>query len=244
MREITLFWIFKKGWLGFIKCGIIMRKIVIILSFFSSIAVSCGQETQKQLIEKRDTIVSNNQIEEERNTGIERKVKEALEFCEANDYNTDFCILINMKIHSGKFRFFVYDFKNTTIERSSLCAHGCGKDNKKSTEIQPLFGNDEGSFLTSLGKYKIGSRSYSQWGINVHYKLHGLDPSNSNAFKRVVVLHSFTPVSSSEIYPAHLPMGWSLGCPVIDDETMKLLDTKLKNSKKPVLLWIYNDDDK
>lgn len=219
---------------------ITMRKIIIILSFFSSIALSCGQETKNQSIEREGTIVTNNQVEEESNTGIEEKAKEAIEFCEANGYNTDFCILIDMSIHSGKYRFFVYDFKNQGIDRSSLCAHGCGKDNKKSTETQPVFSNDVGSYLSSLGKYKIGVRSYSQWGINVHYKLHGLEASNDNAFKRVVVLHSYTPVSSSEIYPAHLPMGWSLGCPVIDNETMTFLDTKLKNTKKPVLLWIYN----
>ena len=39
--------------------------------------------------------------------------------------------------------------------------------------------------------------------------------------------------------PIHLPMGWSFGCPVTDDDTMTYLDAKLKDSKKPVLLWIY-----
>jgi hypothetical protein len=34
-------------------------------------------------------------------------------------------------------------------------------------------------------------------------------------------------------------MGWSQGCPVIDDETMTYLDVELQKSEKPVLLWIY-----
>ena len=55
-------------------------------------------------------------------------------------------------------------------QNQRVCTHGCGKDNKQSTGSQPLFSNDEGSLLTSLGKYKIGIRSYSQWGINVHYR--------------------------------------------------------------------------
>lgn len=173
------------------------------------------------------------------NIRIEEKAKEALTFCKKNGYNTDFCILIDMSIHSGKYRMFIYDFINKKVERSSLCAHGCGKDNKKSTGEQPLFGNEEGSLLTSLGKYKIGIRSYSQWGINVHYKLHGLDTTNSNAFKRIIVLHSYNPVPSIEMYPLHMPMGWSFGCPVTDNTTMTLLDEKLKNGSKPVLLWIY-----
>lgn len=170
---------------------------------------------------------------------IDEKAKEALSFCEDNECNTDFCILIDMKIHSGKYRLFVYDFKKQEVERKALVAHGAGKNERASTGAEPLFGNEKGSYLTSLGKYKIGERAYSQWGINVHYKLHGLEASNSNAFERIIVLHSFTPISSDEIYPLHLPMGWSLGCPVTDDETMTLLDAKLKTSKKPVLLWIF-----
>ncbi|MCL2328847.1 MAG: murein L,D-transpeptidase catalytic domain family protein [Bacteroidetes bacterium] len=172
-------------------------------------------------------------------TRLEEKATEALSFCKANGYNTDFCVLIDMKIHSGNYRMFIYDFANQKVERKALCAHGCGKGEKLSTGEQPLFSNTEGSLLTSLGKYKIGIRSYSQWGINVHYKLHGLEASNSNAFKRIVVLHSHTPMPAEEISPTHLPMGWSFGCPVTDDATMTYLDAKLKKAEKPVLLWIY-----
>lgn len=170
---------------------------------------------------------------------MDEKAEEALSFCKSNGYNTDFCILIDMKIHSGKYRLFVYDFNSKTVEYKALVAHGCGKGDKQSTGSQPLFSNEEGSLLTSLGKYKIGIRSYSQYGINVHYKLHGLEATNSNAFKRIVVLHSHTPVPAAEIYPLHLPMGWSFGCPVTDDETMTYLDAKLKNTPKAVLLWIF-----
>ena len=172
-------------------------------------------------------------------TRIEEKAEEALSFCSANNYNTDFCILVDMKIHSGRYRMFIYDFNNKKIDRKALCAHGCGKDDKKSTGARPLFSNEEGSLLTALGKYKIGIRSYSQWGINVHYKMHGLEPTNSNAFKRTIVLHSYSPVPSTEIHPLHMPMGWSYGCPVTDDDTMTYLDEKLKNAKEPVLLWIF-----
>ena len=172
-------------------------------------------------------------------TRLNEKAEEALSFCKAKDYNTDFCILIDMKIHSGKYRMFIYDFNSKNVVRKALCAHGCGKGDKKSTGAQPLFSNTEGSLLTSLGKYKTGIRSYSQYGINVHYKMHGLESTNSNAFKRIIVLHSHSPVPSMEIYPLHLPMGWSFGCPVTDNDTMTYLDTQLKDTQKPVLLWIY-----
>ena len=95
--------------------------------------------------------------------------------------------------------------------------------------------------FASLGKYKVGIRAYSKWGINVHYKLHGLEPTNDNAFKRIVVLHSYTPLPATEVYPSHLPLGMSQGCPVICNETMRQIDVLLKAETKPVLLWIYND---
>jgi hypothetical protein len=174
-----------------------------------------------------------------RNARIDEKAKEALSFCKANECDTEFCVLIDMKIHSGKYRMFIYDFKNQEVEKKALVTHGAGRGDRVSTDAVPLFGNEKGSWLTSLGKYKTGERDYSQWGINVHYKLHGLETSNSNAFERLVVLHSYTPVPSYEIYPFYLPMYWSQGCPVTDDETMAWLDAKLENTKQPVLLWIF-----
>ncbi|MDR2840998.1 MAG: murein L,D-transpeptidase catalytic domain family protein [Paludibacter sp.] len=167
------------------------------------------------------------------------KTSEALSFCRKNGFNTDFCILIDMKIHSGKYRMFVWNFVNQEIEHKALCAHGCGKGNNRSTGAQPVFSNTPETLLSSLGKYKIGIRSYSQYGINVHYKMHGLETTNNNAFKRLIVLHSHNPVPENEIYPSHLPMGWSFGCPVTDNATMTLLDKKLRASKKSVLIWIY-----
>jgi hypothetical protein len=144
-----------------------------------------------------------------------------------------------MKIHSGKNRMFVWDFKNKKIERKSLCAHGCGKDEKKSTGATPLFSNEIGSLLTSLGKYRIGSRAYSKWGIHVHYKMHGLEKTNSNAYNRYIVLHSYFAVPGKETFPSHLSLGMSEGCPVTDDATMYYLDEKLKDCKKSTLIWIY-----
>ena len=97
----------------------------------------------------------------------------------------------------------------------------------------------EGSYCSSLGRYKVGIRSYSKWGINVHYKLHGLEPTNNNAFKRVIVLHSYDLVPATDIYPVHLPLGISQGCPVICNDVMRKVDKLLKGEAKPVLLWMY-----
>jgi len=158
-------------------------------------------------------------------------------YCKRNAFNTDYCFLIDFSLHSGKKRFFVWDLKGDSIKHASLCAHGYGRN---STVNEPVFSNVEGSYCSSLGKYKVGIQSYSKWGIHIHYKLHGLEKTNNNAYKRIVVLHSFDPVPENEIYPMHLPLGMSQGCPVISNETMRQVDALQKSNTKPTLLWVYN----
>ena len=92
------------------------------------------------------------------------------------------------------------------------------------------------SHCSMKGKYKIGKRDYSSWGIHVKYWLDGLEESNKNAVERVVVLHSWEAVGNEEIFPDYSPLSW--GCPAVSDAFMKKLDIRLKTVKKPVLLWI------
>lgn len=167
---------------------------------------------------------------------VKAKADSALIFCKNKGYSTEYCVLVDFAIHSGKKRFFVWDFKGDSILLSSLCAHGYGME---STEAKPVYSNVEGSYCSSLGKYKLGIRSYSKWGINVHYKLHGLEKTNNNAYRRIVVLHSYEYIPEKEIFPRHLPLGMSQGCPVISNESMRTIDKLLQETKKPVLLWIY-----
>lgn len=170
---------------------------------------------------------------------LNTKAQEALKYCQQNDMNTKFCLLVDMSVHSGKNRLFVYQFSNDSILNSGLCSHGCcdgawGSDGSKSN---PKFNNIPESHCSSLGKYKIGSRGYSNWGINVNYKLHGLEASNSKAYARTIVLHSWEMISDKEIFPSGTPEGW--GCPAVSNSQMKYLDAMLKDVEKPVLLWIY-----
>ena len=173
---------------------------------------------------------------------MQPKTEAAEIYCKEHNMNTEICFLVDMSIHSGKHRLFVWSFEEKKILLSGLCCHGMGG---KSTVSKPEFSNVSGSNCTSLGKYKLGIRSYSRWGINVHYKMHGLEKTNNNAYKRDVVFHSHTPVPENKIYPRHLPMGWSLGCPVVSDNTMREADKLLKNTNnsKPVLFWIYSSEE-
>lgn len=171
---------------------------------------------------------------------LQQKADEALKYCKEKNFNTEFCILIDMELHSGINRFFIWDFKGNKILEKYLVGHGCGTNKWSSDESRDKaeFSNEDGSHLSSLGKYKIGTRGYSNWGINVKYLMHGLEKTNNNALKRVIVFHSWDKMSDEEIFPGGSPEGW--GCPTVSNGAMKLIDKRLKESKKPVLMWIYN----
>lgn len=170
---------------------------------------------------------------------LENRAKEAYAYSKVNGFDLEHTILIDFSRHSGKNRFFVWDFKANKPIIESLVAHGYGNTGFESSNQNIVFSNIPNSYTSSLGKYKLGARSYSKWGINIHYKMHGLEATNSNAFHRYIVLHSYQSIPNEETYPTYLPMGFSQGCPVIDDETMKKVDKLLQTKNKPVLLWIY-----
>ncbi len=164
------------------------------------------------------------------------KAAEAKAYCTKNKLNTGFCFLVDFSIHSGKNRFYIYDFKTNNITSTGLVCHGVGKN---STAQQAIYSNESGSNCSSLGKYKIGKRAYSNWGIHVHYKMHGLESCNSNAFKRQIVLHAYEYIPEAETFPLHLTMGWSQGCPVVANGLMTKIDALLKKAKQPTLIWLF-----
>ena len=171
--------------------------------------------------------------------GLRSKAAQALAFCKEKGYSTDRCILIDMSLHSGVDRFFVWDLMADTVSHSFLVTHGAcdGPWAVDGSKDVPRFSNVSGSHCSSLGKYRIGERGHSQWGIGVKYILHGLESTNNNAQSRFVVLHSWEAVPDEEVYPRGCPESW--GCPALSDNAMRTVDALLKDSKKSVLLWIY-----
>lgn len=163
---------------------------------------------------------------------IRLKIPDANNYCAANDLNTDIYFLIDMQQHSGSNRFYIYSRKFDSVLHTGLVAHGSGDAAFAAT---PIFSNVAGSKCTSLGHYKIGVPYIGNFGKA--YKLHGLDSSNSNAFSRYVVLHSYQFMPNEETYPEYLMN--SQGCPMISEKFMEIVSTYINHSKKQILLWIY-----
>ena len=156
-----------------------------------------------------------------------------LSYAKKHSCNTQYCFLVDMKVHSGSNRFFVYNLAKDSVEIEGLVTHGSGKTN--SSDVQ--FSNEEGSLCTSLGKYKIGSSYNGKFGLA--YKLYGLDASNSNAFNRFVVLHSHSCVPNTETAPFPICESW--GCPTVAPSFLTALAKYIDKADKPVLLSIYNE---
>lgn len=193
-----------------------------VLLFFGLISCISSSENEIDLKEKNYT----------------SKHIEALAFCKKKDYSQDYYFLIDLSVHSGKKRFYVYDFKQKKVIDSNLVTHGsCDAFENNDTKYEKVkFSNRDNSHCSSIGKYEVGRRDYSSWGIKVKYWLEGLEETNSNAKNRVVVLHSWEAVHNTEIYPRYSPLSW--GCPAVSDAFMTKLDNKLQETDKPVLLWI------
>ena len=167
---------------------------------------------------------------------LEHKIgqhKDALrQYAKEKGYSTATCFLVDMSIESGKNRFFVYDLAKDSVVDAGLVAHGCCN---KTWLSGRQYSNETGCGCTSLGRYKIGKPYQGRFGKA--YKLYGLDSSNSNAFNRFVVLHSFYAVPEGETAP--YPICQSNGCPMVSQGFMQKLQTVLDKSSRPVLLWIY-----
>ncbi len=210
--------------------------------------MSCQSPTSTDKVEKQDEI---EVVEEEvippppEITELDMQhykqiSEEALQFCWDRDLNTEFYILIDMSRHSGVERFYLWDFANNEIREKYLVSHGCGENPWMDDESKenPTFSNVPETHLSSLGRYIIGERGYSNFGVNIKYLLHGLDETNSNALARVIVFHSWEQVPDVAPYPAGTPEGW--GCPAISDNAFVRIDALLQEQSKNTLMWIVN----
>ncbi|MCB0402644.1 MAG: murein L,D-transpeptidase catalytic domain family protein [Flavobacteriales bacterium] len=170
---------------------------------------------------------------------LKEKAVEAKAYCEQNNLNTSVCILVDMTIHSGKERFFLWDLEGDSVIKSGVCSHGaCDNLSNYDPDKKPQFSNTPDTHCSSLGKYKVGKRGYSTFGVHINYKLHGLEKTNNNAYKRYIVFHSWSIIDDEEVYPFHIAESW--GCPAVSDNMMLAMDKVLKEQEKPVLFWIYN----
>lgn len=147
-------------------------------------------------------------------------------------YNKKIAFLVDMRIKSGKNRFFVYDLVNNKILDQGLVAHGSGSETQVRGELK--FSNEPNSNCTALGRYSIEKCYKGIFGKA--YRLNGLDETNSNALKRAIVLHHYSAVPEEE---QDYYISRSKGCPMVNEQFFKRIEKIIDNSKSKIVLDIY-----
>lgn len=189
-----------------------MKFLVYIFIFFTSFNAIKAQDTKDVLSKEKITELKN--------------------YLKDKNYNQDLAIFINFKIHSGKYRYIVYDLKNDKVLQKAIVSHGSGSVISNSDKLR--FSNKENSYQSSLGKYEIQESYEGKFGKS--YRMKGLDSSNNNAKQRAIVLHSYDCIPDKE---SSQPSCLSLGCPMLSKKAFKETAKFLDSSKKPVILYAF-----
>ncbi len=160
------------------------------------------------------------------------KISEIKDFVKGKNYNQDLAVFINFRIHSGKYRYFLYDLKNNKILQKAIVAHGDGSVIKNSSALR--FSNVGSSHQSSLGKYEIKESYSGKFGKS--YRLDGLDATNSNARSRAIVLHSYYCIPDKE---SAQPACLSFGCPMLSKKAFNETARYIDHSEKAILLFAF-----
>jgi hypothetical protein len=144
-------------------------------------------------------------------------------------YNQDYVFFVDLKKPSNQYRFYVLSLIDKKIINKGLCCNG-----KVNSEGQVIYSNAPGSNCSSKGAYKIGSAYNGSFGKA--YKLYGMNETNSNAFARNIVLHSYKGIPRT---PSIMEICQSEGCPTVNPDFLNELDMYITKSKTPILLYIY-----
>lgn len=141
--------------------------------------------------------------------------------------NQRYVVLIDMGKHSGVKRFFLFDLDTGKLERHNV-AHGSGSDPKHSGYAK-RFSNKPESNQSSLGAYRTSATYSGHNGYSL--RLDGLEGTNNNARRRLIVVHGAKYVNERESYA-----GRSSGCPALDKKVSKSVIDRIRGGAL-LLIW-------
>jgi hypothetical protein len=151
-----------------------------------------------------------------------RRALDALERHHDSISYRDFIGVADFSLPSRAPRFHLVNLADRSVQ-SHLVAHGRGSDPSHTGWLE-RFSNEVHSNATSAGAYKTGSRYAGAHGPSM--RLEGLDPSNSNALPRAIVVHGAWYVNAQVI--SHFGMlGRSQGCFAVADSSLPEIMARL-----------------
>lgn len=168
-------------------------------------------------------------------------VNQGLVYAKEHGLNEHIAVFVNFSKHSGKPRFFIYDYKKSEVVFSSLCAHGRGKGNKA---WKAKLSNKIGSKCSCKGHFKIIGKKYI-WNALPCLILDGLDSTCNNARRRGILVHPSVMVSVFQygIWPLYIPLGpESERCFAISHNAYRKLERLYNKERKPIMIYAYEEN--
>jgi L,D-transpeptidase catalytic domain len=147
--------------------------------------------------------------------GLLQRAKESLDQHRDSIAHRDVVGVVDFSLPSSKPRFFLVNLSDGDV-KSYLVAHGRGSDPDHSGRLEH-FSNAPHSNATSAGAYRTGSAYVGAHGPSI--RLDGLDPTNSNAASRAIVVHSAWYVSRTMVERMGM-LGRSEGCFAVADSSL------------------------
>jgi hypothetical protein len=151
-----------------------------------------------------------------------RRALDALERHQGSISYRDFIGVADFSLPSRARRFHLVNLADGSV-RSHLVAHGRGSDPSHTGWLE-RFSNEPRSNATSAGAYRTGPVYDGAHGHST--RLEGLDPSNSNASSRAIVVHGAWYVSEEMIGFSGM-LGRSQGCFAVANSSLPEIMTRL-----------------
>jgi hypothetical protein len=151
-----------------------------------------------------------------------RRALDALERHHDSITYRDFIGVADFSLPSRAPRFHLVKLADGSVQ-SHLVAHGRGSDPSRTGWLE-RFSNEPRSNATSAGAYRTGSFYVGAHGHSI--RLEGLDPSNSNALSRAIVVHGAWYVSEEMLSFSGI-LGRSQGCFAVASSSLPAIMTRL-----------------
>lgn len=152
--------------------------------------------------------------------------------------NPRYWAIVDFNQPSTNKRFYLFDTRTDKAEKKIVqyyVAHGDGKGEVKEKNglMAMVFSNEVDSDCSSLGIYLCQDEYKGKHGKSMRLK--GLESTNSNAFKRAVVLHKADFVSEKFI-EENDRLGRSDGCFAVENSVSDILIDQLKKGSF-IIAW-------
>jgi hypothetical protein len=154
--------------------------------------------------------------------GLLQRALNALQRHHDSISNRDFIGVADFSLPSSAARFHLVNLADGSVQ-SHWVAHGRGSDPSHTGWLE-RFSNEPGSNATSAGAFKTGAGYMGAHGHSL--RLDGLDPTNSNALSRAIVVHGAWYVNEQVI--GHFGvLGRSQGCFAVADSSLPEIMARL-----------------